>query len=86
MVPKTHLNLTMLIEFYDRFEIKKEEPKDLYEKAYYWVFRANFSDDELKTCEVCFQPVMRRWSHVLNVHHDLLVSTFAKPKRPKGLI
>lgn len=44
LVPKTHLNLVQMIEFYDRFEIKKEKPRDPYDRAFYWVFKANFSD------------------------------------------
>ena len=76
----------MLIEYYDKFEIKKQRPKDSYEKAFFWIYKANFSEDEVMTCEVCFQPISRRWNHVMNVHHDLLVSTFDKAKRHKGFL
>ena len=45
----------MIIEFYNKFEIKKELPKDGYEKAYWWVFKSNFAQkEEVMQCEVCF--------------------------------
>lgn len=54
LVPKTHLNLVQLIEFYDKFEIRREAPADGYEKAFYQVFRANFCKEDVKNCEVCY--------------------------------
>ena len=86
LVPKTHLNLIQLIEYYDRFEIKKERPVDAYERAYFWVFKANFSDQEIMNCEVCYQPVAKRFRHVQNVHQDLLYGSKPSNINLKGYL
>lgn len=86
LVPKTHLNLVQIIQFYDRFVIRKEKPTDSYEEIYLQIFRANFSSDSVTNCEVCYQPVTNRWQHGISVHHDLLVSFAQRPKRPKGFL
>jgi hypothetical protein len=79
LVPKGHLDLKRLMDYYTRFIVRNLKPQDHSERAYKYVFRLNienrrfipeiFGQDGCR-CDICFQPMKSKERHIV-VHLDI---------------
>ena len=85
-MPKTHLQLTKLIDLFNKFMIRKIKAADHYERAYKYIFRLNMDNRFLvpeifgqdgSRCDICYQPMKSKERHQV-VHLDLISDTITK--------